>query len=124
MVRLRLMRTGRRRAPSYRIVAADSRRQRDGRFIEILGHYNPRTQPEPDIGIKEDRVRYWLSVGAQPSETVRNILKRIGLLAKLDQERRDAYLRDALERRSVEEQRLASESEMTLEEMVGEEAGE
>ncbi len=122
MVRLRLKRTGRRGAPSYRIVAADSRRQRDGRFIEIVGHYNPRTQPEPEIGIKEDRIRYWLGVGAQPSETVKSLLRRVGLLAKFDQERRDAYLREALERRSVEEQKTSSE--ITLEEMVGEEAGE
>lgn len=121
-VRLRLMRTGRHRAPSYRIVAIDSRKKRDGKFLEILGHYNPRTQPEADIGIKEDRIRYWLSVGAKPSETVKSLLRKAGLLAKLDQERRDAYLREALERRSVEEQKSANET--TLEEMAGGESGE
>jgi small subunit ribosomal protein S16 len=120
-VRLRLMRTGRRGAPSYRIVAIDSRKKRDGKFLEILGHYNPRTEPA-DIGIKEERIRYWLGVGAQPSETVRSLLRKAGLLAKLDQERRDAYLREALERRSVEEQKFANET--TLEEMVGGDTGE
>ncbi len=119
-VRLRLMRTGRRRAPSYRIVAADSRKRRDGRFLEILGHYNPRTQPDPEISIKEDRARYWLSVGAQPSETVRSLLRKVGLLKKLDQERKDAYLREALERRSIEEQKSAAE--ISLDE-IAEEAG-
>ena len=116
------MRTGRRGAPSYRIVAIDSRKKRDGKFLEILGHYNPRIQPEADIGINEERIRYWLSVGAQPSETVRSLLRKSGFLAKLDQERRDAYLREALERRSVEEQKSANET--TLEEMAGGETGE
>ncbi len=111
MVRLRLMRMGRRHAPTYRIVAIDSRMRRDGRFLEIVGHYNPRTSGDPEIVIKEDRVLYWLGVGAQPSETVRSLLRRTGLLARLDQERRDAYLRQALERRSLEEDRSPARGE-------------
>jgi len=65
--------------PSYRVVAADSRSPRDGRFIEILGHYNPRTDPIT-VELKEDRVRYWLSQGAQPTETVVRLLKHKGIL--------------------------------------------
>ncbi len=79
MVKIRLRRTGALKQPSYRIVAADSRAPRDGRFLEILGHYNPRTDPVT-LEVKEDRVRYWLSQGAQPTEAVARLLKQKGLL--------------------------------------------
>jgi len=79
MVKIRLRRVGAKKQPSYRVVVADSRAPRDGRFIEIVGHYNPRTEP-PTIVLKEDRIRYWLSVGAQPSKSVERILKSQGLL--------------------------------------------
>ena len=79
MVKIRLRRVGAKKQPSYRIVAADSRAPRDGRFIEILGHYNPRTDPKT-IEIKEDRVRYWLSQGAQPTEAVERLLRQKGIL--------------------------------------------
>jgi small subunit ribosomal protein S16 len=69
MVRLRLRRVGAKAQPTYRIVAADKESPRDGRFIEILGSYNPRTDPAT-ISLKEDRVYDWLSKGAQPSESV------------------------------------------------------
>jgi len=75
MVRLRLTRMGRKKQPFYRIVAADSRAPRDGRFIEILGHYNPMTQPAV-IKVDLDRVDYWLGVGASPSDTVNGLIKR------------------------------------------------
>jgi len=65
--------------PSYRIVAADSRAPRDGRFLEILGHYNPRTDPVT-LEVKEERVRYWLAQGAQPTEAVVRLLKQKGIL--------------------------------------------
>ncbi len=81
MVKIRLRRVGAKKQPSYRVVIADSRSPRDGRFIEIVGHYNPRTEP-PTIVLKEDRIRYWLSVGAQPSESVERILKSQGLLGE------------------------------------------
>jgi small subunit ribosomal protein S16 len=84
--------------------------RRDGRFLEIVGHYNPRTSGEPEIVVKDDRVRYWLDVGAQPSETVQSLLRRSGMLGRMDQEKKDAYLREALERRSLEEQRSPDES--------------
>ena len=77
MVRIRLRRVGRKKQPSYRIVVADSRSPRDGRYIEIIGFYNPRTEPAM-MTIKEDRALHWLSVGAQPSEAVRRILAKLG----------------------------------------------
>jgi len=69
MVRIRLRRVGSRNQASYRVVIADKESPRDGRFIETVGHYNPRTEPST-IVLKDDRIYYWLSVGAQPSEAV------------------------------------------------------
>ena len=83
MVKIRLRRMGAKKQPSYRVVVADSRSPRDGRFIEIIGFYNPRTEPET-TKIKEDRALYWLSVGAQPSEPVARLLKKQGTLARLE----------------------------------------
>jgi small subunit ribosomal protein S16 len=77
-VRLRLTRVGGRKNPMWRIVAADSRSQRDGRIIESLGHYNAQTQPST-IVLDEERVRHWLDKGAQPSTTVRKLLKTQGI---------------------------------------------
>lgn len=79
MVKIRLRRTGAKKKPSYRVVVADSRASRDGRFIEIIGHYNPRTDPVT-VNIHEDRALYWLSVGAQPTESVQKLLKGLGTL--------------------------------------------
>jgi small subunit ribosomal protein S16 len=81
MVRIRLRRMGFKDQPSYRIVVADQRSPRDGDFIEIIGHHNPRTQPATDI-VDEGRALYWLSVGAQPSDTVVSILKRTGTMSR------------------------------------------
>jgi small subunit ribosomal protein S16 len=78
-VRIRLRRVGRKKAPAYRIVVADSRSPRDGRFIEIIGQYAPR-QGDQAIALKADRVNYWLDNGAQPSDTVRSLLRKAGLL--------------------------------------------
>lgn len=78
MVRIRLRRVGARKQPSFRVVAADRESPRDGRFLEILGHYNPRTEPST-IHFEEDRVYHWLSVGAQPSESVRQLFDQVGL---------------------------------------------
>ncbi len=83
MVRIRLRRVGAKKQPSYRVVVADSRAPRDGRFIERLGWYNPHTDP-PSFEIKEDRALYWLSVGAQPSDAVARLLKRMGTFEKLE----------------------------------------
>ncbi|HXE71358.1 MAG TPA: 30S ribosomal protein S16 [Candidatus Nitrosotenuis sp.] len=78
MVRLRLRRVGRKKQASFRLVAADARSPRDGRFIEVLGHYNPRTDP-PTILFKEDRVMEWLHKGAQPTDSVKQLLVTSGL---------------------------------------------
>jgi small subunit ribosomal protein S16 len=79
MVKIRLRRTGKTKQPSYRVVVADSRSPRDGKFIEIIGHYNPIRQPKV-LEINGDRARYWLGVGAQPTETVVSLLKRVSVL--------------------------------------------
>lgn len=78
MLRIRLRRTGKRRQPSYRVVIADQRAPRDGDFIEVVGHYNPRTSPTT-LELDEDRIRHWLDNGAQPSETVHRLLHARGL---------------------------------------------
>lgn len=80
MVRIRLSRRGKNKKPTYRIVVTDSRSPRDGRFIEIIGNYNPVQQPKV-LNIDSDRARYWLSVGAQPSDTVAYLLKQQGIEA-------------------------------------------
>jgi small subunit ribosomal protein S16 len=79
MVRIRLRRVGRKKNPIYRIVVADSQAPRDGRFIEIIGNYAPR-QGDTAIDLKTDRANYWLNNGAQPSDTVRSLLRRAGVL--------------------------------------------
>jgi small subunit ribosomal protein S16 len=80
-VRIRLRRTGKRKQAYFRFVAADSRSPRDGRFIEILGHYRSIEKPAK-VEVKEDRVFYWLKKGAVPSETVSSLFKQIGLTKK------------------------------------------
>ena len=75
---IRLMRAGAKKRPFYRLVAADSRRQRDGRFLEILGHYNPIAQPF-ELVVQKDKVQAWLDQGAQPSEQVASLLRTTGM---------------------------------------------
>lgn len=79
MVRLRLTRRGRRKRPFFRIVAADSRMPRDGRYIELLGTYDPLKSPAA-VALKQERVLEWLRKGAQPSVTVQNLLRKAGVL--------------------------------------------
>jgi small subunit ribosomal protein S16 len=79
VIKLRLRRTGAKKRPSYRIVAAEHSSPRDGRFIEIIGHYDPLTEPAT-VKVNAERAQYWLSVGAQPSETVEGLLKRAGVI--------------------------------------------
>ena len=79
MVKIRLKRIGAKKAPFYRIVVADSRYARDGRFLEEIGHYNPNTNPS-DIEVDADRAKKWLNKGAQPTDTVRALLKKNGIL--------------------------------------------
>ena len=80
-VKIRLKRMGSKKRPFYRIVVADSRSPRDGRFIESVGTYNPLTEPE-QVTLKEEAIMNWLSNGAQPSDTVRNILSKQGVMKK------------------------------------------
>ncbi len=77
-VRIRLKRVGAKNRPAYRIVVADQRSPRDGRFIESLGHYDPLANPHT-LKVDVDRAAHWLSVGAQPSETVASLLKQAGV---------------------------------------------
>ncbi|MBE0696177.1 MAG: 30S ribosomal protein S16 [Anaerolineaceae bacterium] len=83
MVRIRLRRVGLKHQPSYRIVAADKEAPRDGRFLEILGFYNPRTDPST-INIKEDRLYDWMNKGAQPSESVVKLLNSVGAMERFN----------------------------------------
>lgn len=80
-VKIRMTRMGSKKKPFYRINVADSRAPRDGRFIETVGTYNPLVE-ENAVTLKEDRILDWLSKGAQPSDTVRNILSRAGIMKK------------------------------------------
>ena len=77
-VHIRLRRTGKHKAPTYRLVVADSRSPRNGKFIEIIGHYNPRSEPV-ELVVKADRATHWFSVGARPTATTRSLLIRSGL---------------------------------------------
>ncbi len=80
-VKLRLRRIGKKKQPIYKVVAADSRSPRDGKFLEAIGLYNPLTDPST-IDIKEDRAMYWLNVGAQPTDTVKSLLSQKGIILK------------------------------------------
>jgi small subunit ribosomal protein S16 len=81
MLKIRLRRVGARGEPSYRVVVADSRAARDGAFVEIIGHFNPRTEPETVV-IKEERALHWLRQGAQPTDTTARLLGKAGILEK------------------------------------------
>ena len=81
MVKIRLRRVGAKKQPSYRVVVADSRYARDGRFIETIGHYNPLTDPATVV-VDEEKALLWLRQGAQPTETVSRLLKKLGVMAK------------------------------------------
>ena len=80
-VKIRLMRVGRKKVDQYRIVVADIRKPRDGRFLEIIGYYQPQNDPSV-VKIKEDRALYWLSQGVEPTPKVKSLLKKEGILAK------------------------------------------
>ncbi len=78
-VRIRLTRVGAHKQPAYRVVVADGRSARDGRAIETLGHYNPRTEPV-ELVVDADKARAWLDKGAQPSDTVARLFRQVGIL--------------------------------------------
>lgn len=81
MLRIRLRRVGAKKKPSYRLVVADIRAPRDGAFVEIIGNYDPMTEPET-IVVKEERALHWLSQGAKPSDTTARLLGKAGILEK------------------------------------------
>ncbi|HBM75070.1 MAG TPA: 30S ribosomal protein S16 [Clostridiaceae bacterium] len=84
-VKIRLKRMGAKKAPFYRVVVADSRSPRDGRFIEEIGYYNPITEPTT-IKIDEEKAKKWLKTGAQPSDTVKRLFEKAGVIAKAEGE--------------------------------------
>ena len=100
MVRIRFRRTGLRGQPSYRVVAADKESSRDGRFLEILGFYNPRTNPAT-VSLKEERVFHWMSNGAIPTESVGQVFKTVGLWGRYERFKKgepvEALLKEAAE---------------------------
>src|SRR5215212_6891866 len=85
-VKIRLRRTGRKKQPTYRIVIADSRSPRDGKFIEVIGQYQPRSG-EQALNLQTDRANYWLDNGAQPTDTVRSLLRKAGVLKTRHEQR-------------------------------------
>ncbi len=95
-VKIRLRRVGRKKSPMYRIVVADSKSPRDGKFIEIVGQYQPRTGDQA-LNLKAERVNYWLNVGAQPTDTVRSLLRKAGVL----KQRHETRLAEKLQARAV-----------------------
>ncbi len=115
MVKIRLRRTGKKKQPSYRVVVADSRAPRDGRFIETIGHYNPRTDP-PTVQIKEDRALYWLSQGAQLTDAVARLLRNKGTLDRFTRLKEGEDLESLLAEAAAEE--LVAEEVASLEEEV------
>ena len=108
MVKIRLRRLGRKKRPIWAVVAADARAPRDGRFIEDLGRYYPLEEPAR-IELKDDRVIHWLQVGAQPTDTVRSILSRQGLMLQLHMLRKGQDAEDIKE--AVTAHRLRHESQ-------------
>lgn len=87
-VRIRLTRKGAKKAPFYRIVVADSRYPRDGRFIDIIGHYNPISEPV-QLTVDTEKALYWLNNGAKPSDTVRSLLKKAGVLDSVRNQKKE-----------------------------------
>jgi len=87
MVRIRLRRMGSKKQPTYRIVVCDKEAPRDGAFIEVIGRYNPRTQPETVL-VDEARAWHWLKVGAQPSDAVKQLFNKTGTLARFERLKR------------------------------------
>ncbi|HLV25764.1 MAG TPA: 30S ribosomal protein S16 [Gemmatimonadales bacterium] len=112
MVRIRLRRIGRKKAPIYRLVVADSRSPRDGKFIEVIGQYDPRAT-EGGLNVQAERALYWLSVGAQPSDTARSLLRRAGVLKQRHEQRLASRLSAAavpLAERSEDETQAEAEA--------------
>jgi len=120
MVKIRLRRVGSKKQTSFRVVVADSRSPRDGRFIEEIGFYNPRTEPET-LRIDEEKALHWLSVGAQPTDSVTRLLKTLGTWDRFQRLKQGEPLEDLLaEAEGLEEEE--AEEEVTEEALEVEEA--
>jgi small subunit ribosomal protein S16 len=123
MVKIRLRRVGAKKQPSYRVVVADSRSPRDGRFVETIGFYNPRTEP-PTVDIKEDRALYWLSQGAQPTDSVASLLRRLGTMDRLARYKSGESLDVLLAEAAAARESLAEEAETSELQIEAEEIAE
>ena len=128
-VKLRLRRMGKKKQPIYKVVAADARSPRDGKFLEAVGVYNPLTNPHT-VDLKEDRVNYWLDHGAQPTDTVKSLLSQKGINLKRDLARRkfsdekaDTVLKDwhNLKEASAQKKTVKKKSKANTEEAKTEE---
>jgi len=108
MVRIRLTRVGKKKQPSYRIVVADSRSPRDGDFIEIIGHYNPRTEPST-IVLDEEKARMWLKRGAQPTERVAVLMSKAGIIERPTKKHTERLAKDTAEPETEKTEKKASE---------------
>ena len=127
-VKLRLRRMGKKKQPIYKVVVADARSPRDGKFLEAVGIYNPLTNPHT-IDLKEERINYWLDKGAQPTNTVNSLLKQKGINLKRDiakrklpQEKAEALLKNwqagkeaAAEKKAVKKKKKAKKEEAKAE---------
>ncbi len=113
MLRIRLRRVGGKKQPSYRIVVAESTAPRDGKFVENVGFYNPRTEPET-IQVKEERVLYWLSVGAQPSDSLTRLLKKAGTLARFERMKAGESMEALVEEAVAAEQTASPKTNPTI----------
>jgi small subunit ribosomal protein S16 len=127
MVRIRLRRVGAKKQPSYRVVVADSESPRDGRFIETIGFYNPRTDP-PTVEIEAERALHWLRHGAQPSEAVARMLRNLGIMDKLARLKAgvdmETLLAELAEEKAVaEKKRMEEKAALEKEAAEAEEAG-
>ena len=107
MVRIRLRRQGLKRQPSYRIVVIDQRKARNGKYLENIGHYNPRTRPATEI-IVEERALYWLNVGAQPSDAVRRLLEHTGTWERFQRLRAGETMEDLVKEADLNRAELPS----------------
>jgi small subunit ribosomal protein S16 len=123
MVKIRLRRVGAKKQPSYRVVVADSRSPRDGRFIETIGFYNPRTEPLT-VEIKEDRALYWLSQGAQPTEAVAGLFNRLGTIDRLARLREGEALDVLLSEAAAAHQQLAEKASTLKAQVATQQAAE
>ncbi len=101
MVAIRLTRTGAKKKPSYRVIVTDNRRPRDSKSIEIVGHYNPRPDPT-ELALKRDRIAYWLGVGAQPSDTVKRLIRYFDEHGATGPEAKKAYEPQQVEKTASE----------------------